>query len=102
MPSYGLPNPEEMREMLLDTASDRTRITLTVKESVLVLGYIALVRSEMGACDVPECEACNATNALFWEISNALPMSARVSYQRAMRESGIELPPAPWEIVATR
>lgn len=96
------PTPEQMAEMLENTAEDRTRVTLTVPEAVLVLGIMALARVDSPDCDAPDCETCNVFNTLFWEISNALPMAARIRYQKALRESGIELPPSPWELVAAR
>lgn len=102
MPRAGLPTPEEMAEMLQDTAEDRTRIALTVNEATLVLVIMAATEQAGILCEERECESCNETHALFWEISNALPISARVRYQRALREMGIELPPAPWEVVSTR
>lgn len=100
MSQAGLPTPEEMLGLLQDTAEDRTRITLTVREAVMVLGLMATLNVNMVTCDEPDCIHCNAFNTLFWEISNALPLAARVRYQRGLREAGVELPPAPWEVVS--
>lgn len=102
MTNAAFPTPEEMVEMLADTAEDRTRIALTVQEATMVLIVIATMEHVAPGCDQSECESCNAKNALFWTISNALPIYARVAYQRALRETGIELPPSPWEVVASR
>jgi hypothetical protein len=98
MTSAGLPNPEELLGMLQDTAEARTRITLTVSETVLVLVTMATFNAGLPGCESPDCETCNAFNTVFWELSNALPLGVR--YQKALRIMGTELPPAPWEVVS--
>lgn len=88
--------------MLADTAEDRTRITLTVKETTYVLVELAILWSMTPGCDLPECAACNESRRLFWDMSNALPISARVAYQKALRETGVPLPESPWEEIPLR
>lgn len=102
MTMRGLPTPEQMAEMLQDTAEDRTRITLTVKETTYVLTQLAVLEASNPGCADVECPACNEYRRIFWELSNALPISARVAYQKALRECGVPLPEAPWEEMPLR
>jgi hypothetical protein len=102
MTKQGLPTPEELAGMLEDTAEDRTRITLTVKETTYVLVTLACYWSLVPGCEDAECPACNEDRRIFWGMSNALPISARVKYQKALRETGVPLPEGPWEDVPIR
>lgn len=97
-----LPTPDQMLDMLNDSADGRTAIVVTAHEAQQILILLATMNDLTPTCDDPECGICNAFNTLFWSISNALPISARINYQRELRGLGVELPKAPWETVAER
>lgn len=98
MEQIAFPTPAQMADMLNDTASERTAIMLRPREAGCLLIAFAVSLATTPGCNDPDCDMCNTLHSLFWSISNALPQAERVAYQKSLRESGVELPPAPWEV----
>lgn len=88
------PDPETLREMLADMHRMNSGLPITDLEAVHILTYMAVGLS-VTECPLPDCESCETTHRLFWELSNGIGREARVAYQRKLRVMGCPLPPSP-------